>query len=186
MNGATVNSADGQSLIDLARFAIAEKLGIAGSTPPLVDGFREQASCFVTLTSAGELRGCVGTLEPTRALREEVRENAISAAFFDRRFSPLDVGEWPDIRVEVSVLSPLRPLCVDDEHHALALLQPHRDGVLLTYGSRRATFLPQVWEQIPDPIAFLAQLRRKAGLAHDFWSEEISVYTYTVTKWKEP
>lgn len=145
----------------------------------------DPGASFVTLTRQGELRGCIGTLEAHRPLGIDVRENAVAAAFRDPRFTPLTRAEFDDVRVEVSVLSPAEALVVASEEHALETLRPHVDGVVFEYGDHRSTFLPQVWEQLPDPAEFLAYLKRKAGLPADFWAEQVRLSRYTVSKWKE-
>jgi len=114
-----------------------------------------------------------------------VRENAVAAAFRDPRFMPLSLAEFEAIRVEVSLLSPSKPLVVASEEDALAALRPGIDGVVFEYGHYRSTFLPQVWEQLPKPDEFLAHLKRKAGLSMDFWAESVRLSRYTVSKWKE-
>ena len=131
------------------------------------------------------MRGCIGTLEAHRPLGVDVRENAVAAAFRDPRFMPLTRAEFDDIRVEVSLLSPTEPLAVANEEDALARLRPNVDGMVFEYGHYRSTFLPQVWEQLPEPAEFLAHLKRKAGLSMDFWSESVRLSRYTVSKWKE-
>lgn len=144
---------------------------------------------FVTLTSGrapgGALRGCIGSLEARRPLREDVEANAVAAALHDPRFAPLSARELDDTVVEVSVLSAPAALPVADEAELLARLRPGVDGVVLSACGRRATFLPQVWEQLPDPADFLARLRRKAGLPADYWGRDVVVETYTVTAWQE-
>lgn len=175
----------GATLLTLARGEIAGKLG--HEVPPLAQAawLDEPGACFVTLTADGALRGCVGTLEAHRPLGLDVRENARAAAFRDPRFAPLTREEFEAIRVEVSVLSPSEALDGADEAHALRCLRPGVDGVIFEYRHQRSTFLPQVWEQLPDPAEFLAQLKRKAGLPADFWAEDVRLSRYTVTKWKE-
>jgi len=150
------------------------------------EGLQAWGASFVTLTRNGHLRGCIGTTQPWRPLRDDLQANAVAAALQDTRFPPLQAQEWPQTRVEVSVLSPLEPMVFDDEAQALAQLRPGVDGLVLTSGRHRATFLPQVWEQLPDPALFLAQLKRKAGLATHFWSPDLRLERFTVTKWKEP
>lgn len=144
---------------------------------------------FVTLTSGrapgGALRGCIGSLEARRPLREDVEANAVAAALHDPRFAPLTARELDDTVVEVSVLSAPAALPAADEAELLARLRPGVDGVVLSACGRRATFLPQVWEQLPDPADFLARLRRKAGLPADYWGRDVIVETYTVTAWQE-
>jgi len=175
----------GATLLKLARSEIASKLGQAAAKPVKAAWLQEPGASFVTLTRQGELRGCIGTLEAHRPLGVDVRENAVAAAFRDPRFMPLTRAEFDDIRVEVSLLSPTEPLLVASEAEALARLRPNIDGVVFEYGHHRSTFLPQVWEQLPDPAEFLAHLKRKAGLSMDFWAEQVRLSRYTVSKWKE-
>jgi AmmeMemoRadiSam system protein B/AmmeMemoRadiSam system protein A len=175
----------GATLLGLARSEIASKLWEGTAKTFTAAWLREPGASFVTLTREGELRGCIGTLEAHRPLGLDVRENAVAAAFRDPRFMPLARGEFDEIRVEVSLLSPAEPLAARDEAEALAVLRPHVDGVVFEYGHHRSTFLPQVWEQLPEPDAFLAHLKRKAGLPMDFWAEQVRLSRYTVSKWKE-
>ena len=175
----------GATLLKLARSEIGSKLGHRIPLPAHAGWLDEPGASFVTLTRQGELRGCIGTLEAHRSLGEDVRENAVAAAFHDPRFMPLTRMEFDEIRVEVSLLSPTEPLVVTSEADALARLRPNVDGVVLEYGHYRSTFLPQVWEQLPDPAEFLAHLKRKAGLSMDFWAEQVRLSRYTVSKWKE-
>jgi hypothetical protein len=175
----------GSTLLKLARSEIASKLGEPAAKPIKAAWLQEPGASFVTLTRQGELRGCIGTLEAHRPLGVDVRENAVAAAFRDPRFMPLTRGEFDDIRVEVSVLSPTEPLQVKDESAALAVLRPNVDGVVFEYGHYRSTFLPQVWEQLPKPAEFLAHLKRKAGLPVDFWADQVRLSRYTVSKWRE-
>jgi MEMO1 family protein len=175
----------GTTLLKLARNEIASKLGQPAAKPIKAAWLQEPGASFVTLTRQGELRGCIGTLEAHRPLGIDVRENALAAAFRDPRFMPLTRGEFDEIRVEVSLLSPTVPIEVKDEAAALAVLRPHVDGVVFEYGHYRSTFLPQVWEQLPEPAEFLAHLKRKAGLSMDFWAEQVRLSRYTVSKWKE-
>ena len=196
----------GAILLPLARGAIAARLDPAGPSAP--DTARLDAgenadrdaggdaawldapgASFVTLTSGrapgGALRGCIGSLEARRPLREDVEANAVAAALHDPRFAPLSARELDDTVVEVSVVSAPAALPVADEAELLARLRPGVDGVVLSACGRRATFLPQVWEQLPDPADFLAHLRRKAGLPADYWGRDVVVETYTVTAWQE-
>jgi AmmeMemoRadiSam system protein A len=175
----------GQALLALARGAIAEQLGVATRHNDPAPWLDEPGATFVTLTCGGALRGCIGSLEAERALRADVESNALAAAFRDPRFPPVSVREYRAIEVEVSLLSPMQPFTVASEAQALTQLRPGIDGVLLEYGRRRGTFLPQVWEQLPEPRAFLAHLKQKAGLPADFWADEVRLSRYTVTKWRE-
>lgn len=180
----------GTVLLGLARASVLQALGEgAGEAEGDLSApwLSAPGATFVTLMKRGALRGCVGTLEARRPLRDDVRENARAAAFRDPRFPPLLRDELPEVAFEVSLLAasvPLPPSAIEAE--ALARLHPEIDGVVLDYRGRRATFLPQVWEQLPDPGEFLAQLKRKAGLPPGFWSPELSLAVYRVEKWKEP
>ena len=180
-----LNEEKGSTLLKLARSEIGSKLGHEVTPPAQADWLAEPGASFVTLTRQGELRGCIGTLEAHRPLGVDVRENAVAAAFSDPRFMPLSRAEFDEVRVEVSLLSPTEALVVASEEHALASLRPGIDGVVFEYGHYRSTFLPQVWEQLPDPAEFLAHLKRKAGLPMDFWAEQVRLSRYTVSKWKE-
>ena len=182
---AQLDNEKGSTLLKLARSEIATKLGHDVSSPAQAGWLAEPGASFVTLTRQGELRGCIGTLEAHRPLGLDVRENAVAAAFRDPRFLPLTRVEFDEIRVEVSVLSPSEVLVVASEEHALATLRPNVDGVVFEYRHHRSTFLPQVWEQLPDPAEFMAHLKRKAGLPMDFWAEEVRLSRYTVSKWRE-
>ncbi len=140
----------------------------------------EKRSSFVTLRLTSELRGCIGSLEATRPLVEDVAENAFRAAFRDSRFEPLSDAEFSEIEIHLSVLSPLVELAVCCEEELLEKLRPHHDGLVLRDGQHRGTFLPAVWETLPEPRRFVAELKRKAGLALDHWSPSLTVYRYTV------
>jgi len=175
----------GQTLLAIARGAIATQLGVPSPPFDETEWLNEPGATFITLTRAGVLRGCIGSLEAQRPLRIDVEDNALAAAFRDPRFPPVSMREYHEIEVEVSLLSPMQPVAVESETHALTLLRPGVDGVLLEYGQRRGTFLPQVWDQLPEPRAFLGHLKQKAGLAADFWADEIQLSRYTVTKWRE-
>lgn len=173
---------DGAVLLAIAREAIAERLGDEPCPPRDASWLREPAATFVTLRRENELRGCIGTIDPRRALGEDVAHNACAAAFRDPRFPPLSREELEGLAVEVSVLSPRWPLAAASESEAAASLRPGVDGVYLEYGNASATFLPQVWESIPDPLAFLAELRRKAELPRRFWHPDLRLTRYTVEK----
>lgn len=175
----------GATLLPLARAAIARTLGRPHAASATAPWLQEPGACFVTLTQQGALRGCIGSLEARRTLLADVQANAVAAALHDPRFAPLSVHELEHTEVEVSLLSPMQPLAFASEAEALAQLRPGVDGVLFEFGARRSTFLPQVWEQLPAPDAFMAQLKRKAGLPADFWAEEVRLQRYTVAKWKE-
>ncbi len=177
----------GDALIAHARDAIAGRLGLATRTEPPQEhaALAEPGATFVTLHRQGELRGCIGTLSAQRALRDDVRAHAVAAAFHDPRFPPLAAFEFDDLEVEVSVLEPSEPLAVASAAEAHALLEPGVDGVLLEWRGARATFLPQVWQQLPEPADFLRSLRRKAGLPEDFWAADLKLSRYRVRKFAE-
>lgn len=176
---------DGKLLLGLARASIHHHLG--GPFPELPDAevYREKAATFVTVMRKGELHGCIGSLEPQRTLLDDVQHNAVAAAFFDPRSRPLLPAELGMISVEVSLLGPLEPLRVKTEAEAIERIRPHEDGVVLRDGRQRATFLPQVWEKLPNPAEFLAQLKQKAGMAPHGWSSTIEVFRYSLTKWSD-
>ena len=175
----------GRVLLAIARNAVGGELGRSPSSAPAHASLDAPGATFVTLTQGGELRGCIGSLEATRALREDVHANAIAAAFRDPRFPPLHAAEFDVTRVEVSLLSASRPIDVADEAGLIRALVPCVDGVVLEFGRHRATFLPQVWESLDEPRRFLDALKRKAGLPADFWHAQIRFSRYSVTKWTE-
>jgi uncharacterized protein len=175
----------GAVLLPIARASIAAAWKHAISTQEDAPWLQEPGASFITLTQHGALRGCIGSLQAHRSLLEDVKANAWAAAFHDPRFAALTEAEWPVTAVEVSVLSATQDMHCAGEADAQAQLRPHVDGVILEYGSHRATFLPQVWEQLPEPAAFLAHLKHKAGLPVDFWANEVRLQRYTVSKWSE-
>lgn len=182
----------GPVLTGLARAAITAGLAHPGEPAPAgptaVDHpwLAADGASFVTLTAAGRLRGCIGSVAARRPLGEDVAGNARAAAFADRRFRPVTAPELPGIHVEVSVLSSPVPMTVTGEADALAQLRPRVDGVLLEYGGHRATFLPQVWELVDGAPQFLARLRAKAHLPERFWHPDLRLSRYTVTAFEEP
>jgi len=175
----------GAALIAVARGAIDAAFGRPEARLRPHGALDRPGATFVTLKQEGELRGCIGSLEAHRLLAVDVRANALAAAFEDPRFAPLSARELDVTTVEVSLLSPASRFDVADEDDLLARLQPGVDGIVLAIGARRATFLPQVWESLPDPRDFVGALKRKAGLPADFWSPEIRVSRYTVAKWHQ-
>ena len=174
-------------LLQVARAAIAESLGLSVAEKQLEDEdwLQKKGACFITLMQQGQLRGCIGTLEAHRALLDDVVANARAAAFKDTRFSPLASEEFSLTQIELSLLSPMQQMSFTSEQEALSQLQPGVDGVVFQYGYQRSTFLPQVWEQLPDAKNFMEHLIDKAGLATDFWADDVKLYRYTVSKWKE-
>jgi AmmeMemoRadiSam system protein A len=175
----------GEVLPSLARAAIASRFGLWFEHHKDTVLLNEHGASFVTLTQAGNLRGCIGSLQAFRPLHDDVKENAIAAAFSDPRFKPLSATEYNEICIEVSLLSALTAMTVSDEDDAMTQFRPGVDGIVLQCGDKRGTFLPQVWESLPEPRRFLQELKRKAGLPADFWSVEIRLYRYHVDKWSE-
>ena len=177
--------AEGRVLLPIARAAIARALNLSHSADESAPWLAEHGACFVTLTQRGELRGCIGSLEAHRPLLHDVKSNAVSAALRDPRFAPLSSAELNITEVEISLLSSTQAMDVSDEADALAQLRPGIDGVIFEWNAYRSTFLPQVWEQLPQPHQFMTQLKRKAGLPGNFWAEEVKLSRYSVTKWRE-
>jgi AmmeMemoRadiSam system protein A len=177
----------GSALLARARNAIVATLdGAACQLPePAHPRLAEPGATFVTLTQNGVLRGCIGSLEARRVLDQDIRENARAAAFRDSRFPQLRCDELPHTRVEVSLLTAAEPMQFINEDDALRQLCPGVDGIIFEAGRRRSTFLPQVWETLPEPRQFLAQLKIKAGLPADFWDNTVRLSRYRVDKWKE-
>ena len=182
--------AEKHTLLQLARQALES--GVQGSSLPPVDeasltpALRAEGASFVTLTVGGNLRGCIGALEPYQPLAEDVREHAVAAALQDYRFHPVQREELPRIEIEVSRLTIPVPLVYKDAADLLSKLHPGVDGVILRDGFRRATFLPQVWEKIPDPSEFLENLCYKMGAAPDTWRrKKLEVLIYHVEEFHE-
>ena len=176
----------GHTLLALARQAIAHHLGRAPA-PVVPDDPRLHAkgATFITLTKDGDLRGCIGSLRRSRTLGDDVLANAVAAAMEDPRFPPLEADELDAIAIEVSVLSEPEFLDFFGEEELLAQLRPGEDGLIIFSGCRSATFLPQVWEQLPEPHQFLAALKHKAGLPTHREAAGLMAARYHVRKWKE-
>ncbi len=179
-----------QFLLRLAREAMTQRvkgeklsrLDVSTLTPHL----SEDGASFVTLTKRGELRGCIGALEPYQPLAEDVREHAVAAALEDPRFPPVSERELPGIQIEISRLTRPVPLEYKDADNLLSKLRPHVDGVVLRDGIRRATFLPQVWDKIPQPGEFMDNLCYKMGANYDLWRvKHLEVLTYQVEEFHE-
>jgi MEMO1 family protein len=179
----------GQKLLALARASVARAFRADAAMPDADEPWLlERRATFVTLKLDGELRGCVGAIEAHRALEEDVRANAIAAAFQDPRFAPLRDAELARTEIEVSLLSSPAGVTFGDHAELIAALRPGTDGVILQCRdepTRRATFLPQVWESLPDPEDFVAHLKRKAGLSPAEPTTRCIFKRYTVLKWRE-
>lgn len=179
-----------QILLRLARQAL--DMGVRGQKIPPLDQksmpprLQEQGASFVTLTIRGNLRGCIGALEPYQSLADDVREHAVAAALQDYRFPKVTPEELSQIEVEISRLTIPVPLEYSTPEDLLAKLRPGIDGVLLRDGVRRATFLPQVWEKIPNPAEFLDNLCYKMGDSPELWRKKhLEVSTYQVEEFHE-
>lgn len=188
--GLKISAEQRMSLLKLARKSITDclvKQETSRTSDALLDSLANQKSgVFVTLHKKGRLRGCIGNIEPRLTIPEGVRENACHAAFRDTRFSPLSEVELDQIDIEISLLSPPREVTYSDAADLVARLTPFVDGVIIEKGRFRATFLPQVWEQLPDPESFLSQLCTKAGLPSGEWKQgTLQVQTYQVQSFGE-
>jgi len=175
----------GRTLLAIARESLAAAFGLGTEAARDEPWLQEIGATFVTLRERGNLRGCVGTIRAFRPLLDDVRSNARAAAFSDTRFPPVRAWEYPEIAMEVSLLSDCEPCAFGCEEEALAQLRPGIDGIVFEHRERRSTFLPQVWEQLPRPSDFLAHLKSKAGLPPSFWDADVKLWRYTVLKWCE-
>lgn len=187
---AKLTDGEKQILLRLSREAIES--AVRGKPLPPLDAesltptLREQGASFVTLTIRNELRGCIGALEAYQPLADDVREHAVAAALQDPRFPPVSESELNRIKIEVSRLSAPQELRYTTSEDLLKKLKPHVDGVILKHGPRKATFLPQVWEKLPEPSVFLDQLCHKMGARPDLWrNTKLQVYTYQVEEFHE-
>lgn len=186
----TLTDGEKQTLLRLARKAM--EYAVKGKVLPPLDLksltplLREDGASFVTLTVDDNLRGCIGALEAYQPLAEDVREHAVAAALQDPRFPPVGDAELNRIRLEVSRLTAPRSLEYSTSEDLLKKLHPHVDGVTLKDGFRRATFLPQVWEKIPNPAEFLNHLCQKMGARPNLWREaKVQVHIYQVEEFRE-
>lgn len=181
-----LTAADGTTLIGLAVAAVAARL--AGHTldgpPPVSPALRSDGASFVTLKNGGNLRGCVGSLQPVQPLYQDVARNAVRATV-DPRLPPVTVDDWPGLEVSVAVLSAPEELACPDRASLLAALRPGIDGLTLSQGPRRATFLPAVWHKLPDPEQFLAALLVKGGWPAQGWPDGLTASRYTAVEFHE-
>lgn len=176
-----LDDADFAALLVIARHAIIDEVGgaPAPALPDIPPRCLARGASFVTLTKDDALRGCIGSLEARRVLRDDVAANARAAARQDPRFPPLASTELARTAVEVSVLGPAEAMACVDEADFFARLRPGVDGLIIMCGAQRATFLPAVWRQLPDPQRFVAELRRKAGIETDMPFAALQVLRYT-------
>ncbi|MBM3523067.1 MAG: AmmeMemoRadiSam system protein B [Alphaproteobacteria bacterium] len=182
-HGARIDVASRSTLVDLARRSIA--IGLERKAAPAIVTDRAtvpllaaRRATFVTLNLDGRLRGCIGSLQPHRALASDVATNAFKAAFADPRFKPLSAEELVRLVIHVSILSHARPIAAGSEAELVRALHPDVDGLIIRDGGRQAIFLPSVWSSIPEPLRFLRQLKRKAGLAPEHWSADFRAWRY--------
>jgi len=175
---------DQELLIDTARRAIsyglAENLTLPLDAKEFDSSLQQHRASFVTLHLNENLRGCIGTLEAYQPLISDVAQNAFSAAFRDPRFPPMSQKEFPHLHYHISILTPPSPLTVTSEADLLNQLRPNIDGIIIQEGMKRGTFLPSVWEQLPDKKSFLTQLKLKAGFSPNYWSDNITIERYEV------
>ena len=175
---------DKQTLLEIARASV--KNGLEHGHPLTVnpDDYAEHLrvlkATFVTLTIRDRLRGCIGTLEARQPLVADVAEHAYAAAFRDPRFSPLSEDEYADLQYHISILGETTPMQFKDEQDLLSQIRPGIDGLVLSEGLHKGTFLPSVWDSLPTPALFLRHLKQKAGLPTDHWSDSLKVERYTV------
>lgn len=157
------------------------KYGHEGKTDPqnFPESLQQIRSCFVTLEINGELRGCIGSLEATRPLISDVYHNAYAAAFSDPRFPALKEKEFSSIDIHISILGTPEPMTFTSEEDLISQIQPGIDGLILEAEGRRGTFLPSVWESLPDTRSFLTHLKMKAGLPGHYWSNNIHMWRYS-------
>ncbi len=190
MSKSRLSEVEKRILLQLARQSIEH--AVNGKPLPELDlssyspRLQEEGASFVTLIKDGELRGCIGTLEPYQPLVQDVCEHAVAAALEDYRFPPVQPWEVPLLRIEVSVLTLPEPLLYKTPEELLNRLRKGVDGVILRDGVRRATFLPQVWEKVPDAAEFLSHLCLKMGAKADLWKHKpLQVFTYQVEEFRE-
>lgn len=171
-----------QMLLQIAKDSIVYGLAHGKSLPVNANDYpaklQEIRATFVTLEMGGQLRGCIGMLEAVQPLIEDVAKNAFLAAFRDYRFSPVSEAEYPKLGIHISILTPSVPIVFESEQDLISQLRPNVDGLIMQEGGRRGTFLPSVWESLPEPRQFLQQLKVKAGLPASYWSDTLRVSRY--------
>ena len=179
---AQFSTAERATLLEIAAGSIKHGLEQGAPLPISASDYHEelqqQRACFVTLLRSGELRGCIGHLEAQLPILEDVAENAYAAAFRDPRFSPLTPSEQHNLEIHISVLTPAEAMNFASEQDLISKIRPSVDGLILVDGRYRGTFLPSVWESIPDPGHFLSHLKQKAGLPPNHWSNTLEISRY--------
>ncbi len=191
-NGSRLSEEKAGVLLELARKTVAQRLGIVYEGSPDLEktlndpAFEARMGTFVTLTMDKQLRGCIGNLAPDHTVRQGVQENALNAAFNDPRFPALSPDEFEKVRIEISLLTVPVKLEYNNPDELLDSLTPGVDGLIIRKGMHSSTFLPQVWEQLPDKQSFLGHLCLKAGLPPDEWKKgELAVHAYRVQSFEE-
>ena len=178
------NEQQRQQLHDIANASIES--GLTNSKPLDVDlnkldaALQLKRATFVTLNKRGELRGCIGMLEAMRPLAVDIAQNAYAAAFSDRRFQPLKENELKQLDIHISILGTPEKMLFDSEEDLIKQLRPGIDGLIMEEGYLRGTFLPSVWQSLPDRHDFLNHLKMKSGLANNYWSDSIQIHRYSV------
>ncbi|PKM10997.1 MAG: AMMECR1 domain-containing protein [Gammaproteobacteria bacterium HGW-Gammaproteobacteria-3] len=184
----SLTKSQGKLLLALAKASIEQGFATGKPVKPQRGHYPPELwvkrATFVTLERRLQLRGCIGMLEAIRPLVEDVAENAFSAAFRDPRFPALGRDELDGLELHISVLSPAEALSFDSEQALIAQLRPGVDGLIIEAGARRGTFLPSVWDSLPEPAQFLAHLKQKAGLMPDYWSDTLTVSRYSTQMFK--
>lgn len=191
MSSEKLSEEERKELLRIARKALTDAVnGFPGKRPDptkYTQALSEDGATFVTLTIDSKLRGCIGTLEAYQPLVVDVYEHAIAAGLQDYRFPPVQPNELPLIKIEISRLTKPQKLEYTTSEELIQKLRQGVDGVILSYGHYRATFLPQVWEKLPNPEEFLSQLSMKMGLSHNAWKEvPMDVSIYQVEEFSEP
>lgn len=178
-----------EQLLEIAKYSI--RYGLSNGRAPeiiltnLSAALREKRASFVTLKINSMLRGCIGSLTAIQPLALDVANNAFMAAFEDNRFPPLAQKEFPDLNIHISILNPAERLKFTNEKELIEQIRPGIDGIILKDKTKRATFLPSVWEGLPDPNEFIEKLKIKAGLTATHFSETMEVYRYTAESIQE-
>jgi AmmeMemoRadiSam system protein A len=191
MDSGKLTEEEGKYLLSVARETIEQRLfgredDRAEAESPVSAKLSEKRGIFVTLTIEGRLRGCIGHIIPQESVMLGIRTNAVNAAFRDPRFRPMSAEEWEKVSIEISILTDPQTLDYENAQGLLQRLRPGVDGVIIKRGHHQATFLPQVWEQLPDKEGFLTHLCLKAGLDGAAWkTEKLEVSTYQVQAFEE-
>ncbi len=180
----TLSDTEKKTLLEIAHHSIQRKL--AGNEPLDLNtadyrrkNFQQTYGSFVTLKHDNQLRGCIGLLEGQSILTEDIANNALAAAFNDHRFAPLSQQEFDEIQISITVLSDLQPVSFTSEADLIAQIRPNIDGLVIQENTDQGTFLPAVWDMLPQPQIFWRQLKLKAGLPSDYWSTTLKVFRYT-------